>query len=99
MCRHKHFQQVYSVMESRGVPLKHDMPQDLYINQLMKLLRSSSDQRLLDRFLLASIIECRGTERFRLVEEALEDDELKKFYKTLWTSEAKHGNIFVKMAL
>jgi tRNA-(ms[2]io[6]A)-hydroxylase len=34
-----------------------------------------------------------------MVEEALEDMELKKFYKMLWTSEAKHGNIFVKMAL
>jgi tRNA 2-(methylsulfanyl)-N6-isopentenyladenosine37 hydroxylase len=95
----EHFQQVYEVMEKRGVHLKHDIPPDSYINQLMKLLRSSSDERLLDRFLLASIIECRGTERFRLVEEALEDEELKKFYKTLWTSEAKHGNIFVKMAL
>jgi tRNA 2-(methylsulfanyl)-N6-isopentenyladenosine37 hydroxylase len=95
----EHFQQVYEVMEKRGVHLKHDIPPDSYINQLMKLLRSSSEERLLDRFLLASIIECRGTERFRLVEEALEDEELKKFYKTLWTSEAKHGNIFVKMAL
>jgi tRNA 2-(methylsulfanyl)-N6-isopentenyladenosine37 hydroxylase len=95
----EHFQQVYAVMEKRGVGLKHDMPQDLYIKQLMTLLRSSSDERLLDRFLLASIIECRGTERFRLVEEALDDNELKKFYKALWTSEAKHGNIFVKMAL
>jgi tRNA-(ms[2]io[6]A)-hydroxylase len=95
----EHFQQVYGVMEKCGVYLKNDMPQDVYINQLMKLLRSSSQERLMDRFLLASIIECRGTERFRLVEEALDDGELKKFYKTLWTSEAKHGNIFVKMAL
>ena len=31
--------------------------------------------------------------------ERLEDQELKDFYKRLWTSEAKHGNIFVKMAL
>jgi len=31
---------------------------------------------------------------------ALEHDaELKEFYHRLWTSEAKHGNIFVKMAL
>jgi tRNA-(ms[2]io[6]A)-hydroxylase len=95
----EHFQQVYEVMEKRGVPLKNEIPEDSYINQLMKLLRSSSNERLMDRFLLASIIECRGTERFRLVEEALNDEELKKFYKALWTSEAKHGNIFVKMAL
>ena len=27
------------------------------------------------------------------------DDELKEFYHVLWVSEAKHGNVFVKMAL
>ena len=49
--------------------------------------------------LLASVIECRGAERFNLIFEALEDKELKDFYKKLWISEAKHGNIFVKMTL
>ncbi len=95
----EHFQQVYSIMEKRGVQLKSEMPEDLYIKQLLALCRSKPVERLLDRMLLASVIECRGTERFRLVADALQDDELKKFYKMLWASEAKHGNIFVKMAL
>jgi tRNA-(ms[2]io[6]A)-hydroxylase len=95
----EHFKQVYDVMHERGIRLKHEAEKDLYIEALMKLLRTPSPQRLLDRFLLASIIECRGTERFRIVEEALEDSPLKKFYKRLWASEAKHGNIFVEMAL
>ena len=56
--------------------------------------------RFRDRLLLASLIECRGAERFRLVWAALEHDaELKEFYHQLWVLEAKHGNIFVKMAL
>ncbi len=95
----EHFQQVYKIMEQRGVQLQQEMKQDLYIKQLLECSRSSPEERLLDRFLMASIIECRGTERFRLVSEALEDVELKKFYKMLWTTEAKHGNIFVEMAL
>ncbi len=95
----EHFQQVYLIMEQRGVPLQQEMKQDIYIKQLLDCSRSSPEQRLLDRFLMASIIECRGTERFRLVAEALEEGELKNFYKMLWTTEAKHGNIFVKMAL
>jgi tRNA-(ms[2]io[6]A)-hydroxylase len=95
----EHFQQVYSIMEKRGIQLKSEMPEDLYIKQLLALCRSKPVERLLDRMLLASVIECRGTERFRLVADALKDDELKKFYKMLWASEAKHGNIFVKMAL
>lgn len=95
----EHFQQVYQIMEKRNVQLKHEMPQDIYIKKLLDLIREKSDERLLDRMLLASIIECRGTERFRLIAETIEDDELKKFYKMLWITEAKHGNIFVKMAL
>src|SRR5258705_6720014 len=95
----EHFHQVYLIMEKRGVQLKHATEKDPYVDPLLKLLRTPSHQRLLDRFLLASIIECRGTERFRLVAEVMEDDELKKFYKILWTSEAKHGNIFIQMAL
>lgn len=95
----EHFRDVYALMEKRGVQLKKEMQQDEYMQQLIKKIRSGRDERLMDRMLLASIVEMRGAERFRLIEEALQDPELKKFYKLLWTSEAKHGNIFVKMAL
>lgn len=95
----EHFQQVYKIMEKKGVRLKAEMPQDKYMQELINSCRSSKEERLLDRMLIASIVECRGAERFKLIADALEDEELKKFYKTLWTSEAKHGNIFVKLAL
>ncbi len=95
----EHFQQVYELMESRGVLLKSDMPQDQYMKDLIACCRSGRDERLMDRMLLASIVECRGAERFRLIADNIEDESLAKFYKNLWTSEAKHGNIFVKMAL
>ena len=45
------------------------------------------------------VVETRGGERFKLVSEAMDDPDLKRFYKELWASEAKHGSIFVKMAL
>lgn len=95
----EHFQQVYEIMEKKGIQLKKEMPQDLYIKQLIDCCRTGSEERLLDRMLLASIIECRGTERFKIVSENVNDKYLKDFYKMLWTTEAKHGNIFVKMAL
>ena len=96
----EHFQQVYAHMEKRGIRLAKEMKQDPYIQGLVDLCKSDPINRFLDRLLLASIIECRGAERFRLVCNAVENDaELKAFYHGLWTSEAKHGNIFVKMAL
>ena len=95
-----HFQQVYAHMVKRGVSLAKEMSEDPYIKTLLELCRTDPVNRFLDRLLLASIIECRGAERFRLVWAALEHDaELKDFYHQLWVSEAKHGNIFVKMAL
>jgi tRNA 2-(methylsulfanyl)-N6-isopentenyladenosine37 hydroxylase len=95
----EHFQQVYAVMEKRGVQLAHSIAEDPYIKALVKQLHSGIEERFLDRLLIGSVFETRGAERFRLVEEALEDPELKRFYKMLWTSEAKHGHIYVKMAL
>ena len=95
-----HFQQVYSHMAKRGIRLAKEMIEDPYIKALLEQCRTDPLNRFLDRLLLASIIECRGAERFRLVWAALEHDaELKDFYHQLWVSEAKHGNIFVKMAL
>jgi tRNA-(ms[2]io[6]A)-hydroxylase len=96
----EHFQQVYAHMTKRGIQLAKEMKQDPYISALLALSHSDPTRRFLDRLLLASIIECRGAERFRLVSDAIQGDpELKQFYQDLWTSEAKHGNIFVKMAL
>ncbi|TXC76105.1 tRNA-(ms[2]io[6]A)-hydroxylase [Luteibaculum oceani] len=95
----EHFQMVYQVMEKRGVMLPREMEKDMYIHDLVAKCRHGAEERFLDRLLLGSIIECRGAERFRLVAEALEPGELKDFYKMLWTSEAKHGNIYVKFAL
>ena len=95
----EHFESVYEIMEERGVKLTHEIKQDKYVKQLIDLCRSGKEERFMDRLLLASIIECRGAERFRMVYEALPEGDLKKFYHELWASEAKHGHIFVKMAL
>ena len=95
----EHFRDVYKVMQKRGIPLRHEIAEDVYVKQLILLCRSGRDERFMDRLLLASIIECRGAERFRLVYEALDDAELKNFYHLLWASEAKHGHIFVGFAL
>lgn len=95
----EHFRDVYAIMEKRGIQLSHEIPQDLYIKQLLQLCRDGRDERFMDRLLLASLVETRGAERFKLVYEALQDEELKKFYHRLWASEARHGEVFVRMAL
>jgi tRNA-(ms[2]io[6]A)-hydroxylase len=93
----EHFQQVYQLMEARGVRLPAAMEKDHYVKELLSHCRTGRDERFIDRMLWASVIECRGAERFRLVYQNLPPGELKTFYHHLWASEAKHGHIFVKM--
>ena len=95
----EHFQQVYQLMQSKGIALKPSMGEDVYVAKLIKQCHSGREERFMDRLLIASALETRGAERFRLVAEAQEDETIRKFYKMLWTSEAKHGHLFVKMAL
>ncbi len=95
----EHFRDVYEIMKERGIQLPSEIGQDLYVKKLIDACKSDVEGRFLDRLLVASIVECRGAERFRLVYEHLPEGDLKKFYHRLWASEAKHGNIFVKMAL
>ncbi|MFT6806985.1 MAG: tRNA-(ms[2]io[6]A)-hydroxylase [Saprospiraceae bacterium] len=95
----EHFQQVYELMQIRGISLRASMGADVYVSQLIKQCHSGRNERFRDRLLIASVLETRGAERFKMVADGLVDPELKKFYKMLWTSEAKHGHLFVKMAL
>jgi tRNA-(ms[2]io[6]A)-hydroxylase len=95
----EHFKQVYELMEKRGIALPASMGGDPYVQALIKLCQSGREERFLDRLLIASVVETRGAERFRLVSEAQTDPEMHRFYKVLWASEAKHGHVFVKMAL
>lgn len=95
----EHFEQVYQLMEKKGIQLSHSIGEDKYVSGLIKQCHSGRLERFMDRLLVASVLETRGAERFRLIAEAQTDEELARFYKTLWVSEAKHGHIFVKMAL
>ncbi|MBT8232951.1 MAG: tRNA-(ms[2]io[6]A)-hydroxylase [Saprospiraceae bacterium] len=95
----EHFQQVYNLMSSKNIQLAHSIGEDPYLKALLKLCHSGRLERFMDRLLIASVVETRGAERFKLVSEAQTDETLRKFYKTLWVSEAKHGHVYVKMAL
>ena len=95
----KHFKEVYQIMESRGIMLPHEIGQDLYMNQLIEVCRSGREERFMDRLLLASLVETRGAERFKLVYENINKSDLKSFYHKLWASEARHGEVFVRMCL
>jgi tRNA-(ms[2]io[6]A)-hydroxylase len=94
----QHFAEVHSLMRSRGAKLRRD-EQDVYVTQLTKLARHGRDDRFLDRLLIASVVECRGAERFGLIAEHAQDQHIRDFYVRLRKGELKHGHVFVDFAL
>lgn len=93
----EHFHQVYKLILKRGLSATSD-EEDAYVNVLMKQVRTGREERFLDRLLVSSVIEARGFERLNLVAEALEDPELKAFYKRLGKAEGQHKHFFLEMA-
>ncbi len=95
----EHFRLVYKIMQERGLQLNHSIAKDEYVDKLLKTMHSGIEQRFRDRLIIASIVENRGFERFKMVSDHIEDPKLADFYKMIYLSEAKHGNVFVDMAL
>jgi tRNA-(ms[2]io[6]A)-hydroxylase len=92
----QHFLAVLNELQRRGVALPPDEG-DPYAQALLALVRGGTG-RLLDRLLVAALIEARSCERLRLLGEALSDPRLRELYLRLARSEAGHETLFVDLA-
>jgi len=92
-----HFRSVVKLMHERGLVLLPD-EKDPYVNALRRNCRQGSDIYLMDRLLIAAIVEARGAERFGLIAVALPDGELKRFYDVITRSEQGHEDLFLRFA-
>ena len=93
-----HFKQVYELIRYRGNELNGVFQKDPYIKGLMSIVRSDRDQLFMDRLIIASVAELRGSERFKLISEVVQDKKIAKFYKNLHLQELEHIDSFVNMA-
>src|SRR5262249_57893636 len=92
-----HFQQVYQQIAARGLQLGADT-KDGYVLRMRDQVRRGPDFYLLDRLLVAGIVEARGCERFGMVAEALPSGRMKDLYRALSRSESNHHRLFVELA-
>jgi len=92
-----HLAQVTRILLNRGGRMDrfHKNP---YANALRQLVRKASRQELLDRLLVAALIEVRSCERFSVLAAASSDAELAGFYRSLYSSELGHYKIFLHLA-
>jgi len=95
----EHFQIMYRIIHARGLILGDDY-KDPYVNGLRAQVRSGGEGVLLDRLLVAGIVEARGCERLFMVAEALEkqNSPLAKDYWELARAEARHHGLFFRLA-
>jgi len=92
-----HFRDVVRLILERDQQPAADQKDD-YINRLHKAMDQGKEAYLLDRLLIASIVEARGAERFALIADGLADPRLKKFYRAIADSEARHYQLFLTLA-
>ncbi len=70
-----------------------------YAVRLRDLIRlGEGPDELIDRLMVSALIEARSCERFALLAEACEDEELRALYSDLYASEAGHYRTFLKLA-
>jgi tRNA-(ms[2]io[6]A)-hydroxylase len=94
-----HFKMVLDELKKRNFKLGPQR-QDKYVVGLYNFFKKggSPDDRLLDRLLLAALIEARSCERFRLISLEINDEKLRHFYHKLMISEASHYRLFIDIA-
>jgi tRNA 2-(methylsulfanyl)-N6-isopentenyladenosine37 hydroxylase len=95
-----HFRMVHQQILKRGFSLGRER-KDSYVNELLKFIRvrgKGKEENLADKLLFAAMIEARSCERFKVLSENIEDEDLADFYFKLMKSEARHYTLFIKLA-
>jgi len=95
----QHFQMVIDIIKARGYTLTRERKDD-YVGRLVKFSKKdgSRNTAFIDRLLFAAMIEARSCERFRVLSQNIQDEELSKFYHELMVSEATHYTTFLNFA-
>ena len=95
----EHFAMVHELLTERGFVLEFEK-KDAYVNDLRAYSKKggSRQNQLVEALLVSAMIEARSCERFRLLSEEINDEDLRKFYRGLMASEARHYTLFLRFA-
>lgn len=98
----EHFGMVHDKLLERGMKLGFER-KDPYVNDLAQYLKttktnSSRSGHFVNQMLFAAMIEARSCERFKILSEEINDEDLRQFYRSLMESEARHYTTFLGFA-
>lgn len=92
----RHFEQVRRIMKKRDI-LHRMLSASRYAERLRSHVRRREPERLLDTLIVGAFIEARSCERFHALVPHL-DAELAEFYGGLAAAEARHFDVYLKLA-
>lgn len=93
----EHFHLVLDILNRRAIKFRKLSP-STYGRRLNDLVRKDEPNKAVDRLLVAGLIEARSCERFGLLRDGLNDQELSDFFGSLFESEARHHSAYVRLA-
>jgi tRNA 2-(methylsulfanyl)-N6-isopentenyladenosine37 hydroxylase len=93
----EHFDLVLRELETRGAALRKDAG-NRYAQLLHDHIRTSEPHRLLDSLIVGAFIEARSCERFSILAEHAQTEDLRTLYKSLLASEAGHYRAYTDIA-
>ena len=97
----EHFQMVHDIIRKRGLTLGRER-KDEYVGELAQYMKKSNTgsrvSGFVERLLFSAMIEARSCERFKVLSENIQDQELAIFYRELMESEASHYTTFITYA-
>ena len=95
----EHFHQVHKRILERGFILGRER-RDEYVFELNNFIRKGFERKyvLVDKLLFSALVEARSCERFKVLSEGINDEDLRKFYHELMISEAGHYTMFITLA-
>jgi len=98
----EHFGMVHEKMMERGMKLGFER-KDPYVHDLAAYLKQnkntgSRESHFVNQMLFAAMIEARSCERFKILSEEINDEDLRVFYRSLMESEARHYITFLNFA-
>ena len=97
----EHFQMVHNIIKKRGLTLGRER-KDEYVGELAQYMKKSNTgsrvSGFVERLLFSAMIEARSCERFKVLSENIQDQELAVFYRELMESEAGHYTTFITYA-
>ncbi len=94
----EHFELMLTHLAARGIAYEPLDPSP-YASLLMKHVRPTEPDRLVDTLLACALIEARSCERMKLLSEHLSDPELRELYRSLLATEARHHRGYVQLAV